>query len=129
MIHALENFPTNVVAFLCTGRITKGDYDTVVTPTVAGAFKHHRKIRLYYQTTSDFSMDSDAAWEDFKVGVEHLTRWELIAVVTDVSWLRRAVRAFSFLLPGRIKVFPTTETAAARQWITSSPAIYTSSAA
>ena len=39
MIHALENFPTNVVAFLCTGRITKGDYDTVVTPTVAGAFK------------------------------------------------------------------------------------------
>ena len=74
-------------------------------------------------------MDSDAAWEDFKVGVEHLTRWELIAVVTDVSWLRRAVRAFSFLLPGRIKVFPTTETAAARQWITSSPAIYTSSAA
>ena len=129
MIHALDNFPTNVVAFLCTGRVTKGDYDTTVTPTVAAVLELHREIRLYYQTTADFSIDADAAWEDFKVGVEHLTRWERIAVVTDVNWLRRAVRAFSFLLPGRVKVFPATETAAARQWITDSPANYTSSAA
>ena len=89
----------------------------------------HREICLYYQTTSDFSMEPDAAWEDLKVGVEHLTRWERIAVVTDVNWLRRAVRAFSFLLPGRIKVFLSSDTAAARQWITNSPANYTSSAA
>ena len=129
MIHVLENFPTNVVAFLCTGRVTKRDYETVVTPNVTSAFELHREIRLYYQTTSDFSMEPDAAWEDLKVGVEHLTRWERIAVVTDVNWLRRAVQAFSFLLPGRIKVFPSSDTAAARQWITNSPANYTSSAA
>jgi len=129
MIHTLENFPTNVIAFLCTGRVTKGDYDTVVIPTIAGALERHRKLRLYYQTTADFRMDSDAAWEDFKVGVEHLTRWERIAVVTDVNWIRYAVLAFRFLLPGRIRVFSAAETAAARQWITSSSESYTSSAA
>ena len=93
------------------------------------ALELHREIRLYYQTTADFSIDADAAWEDFKVGVEHLTRWERIAVVTDVNWLRRAVRRSAFYCRAALRSFRSSETAAARQWITDSPANYTSSAA
>lgn len=129
MIHTLEKFPGNVVAFLCTGRVTKRDYDVVLIPAVAAAFARHRGIRLYYQTTDDFRMDSGAAWEDLKVGMEYLTRWERIAIVTDVDWLRHAVRAFSFLLTGRIKLFPGTEADEARQWITASRETHADSAA
>jgi hypothetical protein len=93
MIHTLEKFPGNVVAVHCTGRVTKRDYEVVLIPAVAAAFARHRGIRLYYQTTDDFRMDSGAAWEDLKVGLEYLTRWERIAVVTDVDLLRQAVRA------------------------------------
>jgi hypothetical protein len=25
--------------------------------------------------------------EDFKFGMEHITRWERVAVVTDVEWI------------------------------------------
>jgi hypothetical protein len=29
--------------------------------------------------------------EDFKIGVEHLSRWERVAVVTDIDWIKHAV--------------------------------------
>jgi hypothetical protein len=41
--------------------------------------------------TLQFSgIDAGAVWEDFRVGMEHLSRWERMAVVTDVEWLRLA---------------------------------------
>ena len=93
MIEQLTDFPGNVVAFLCTGRVTKADYETVLVPAVAGALRTHRKVRLYYETGADFSgLDRGAAWEDFKVGMENITRWERVAVVTDVEWIKHAVR-------------------------------------
>jgi hypothetical protein len=40
-----------------------------------------------------------------------------MAVVTDVDWIRHTIRAFSFLMPGEMRVFPTSEASQARQWI------------
>lgn len=58
-----------------------------------------------------------AVWEDFKVGMEHLTRWERVAVVTDVEWIKHTMRFFGFLLAGPIRIFPASEAAQAREWI------------
>jgi SpoIIAA-like len=85
--------------------------------------KRHPKIRCYYQLGPQFSrMEPGAMWEDFKIGVEHLARWERVGVVTDVEWIRHAVNIFRFLMPGEVRVFGTSETAAAREWITAAPA-------
>ncbi len=62
-------------------------------------------------------MEPGAIWDDFKVGMEHLLRWERIAVVTDVDWIRYTIRAFTFVIPGVTKVFPVNEEAKAREWI------------
>jgi hypothetical protein len=75
---------------------------------------------LYYETAGDFAgIDPGAMWEDFKVGMEHLTRWERVAVVTDVEWIKQTIRFFSFLMPGTMKLFPTSEATQAREWIAS----------
>lgn len=72
------------------------------------------------QLGPDFAgIDAGAVWEDLKIGVEHLRRWERVAVVTDVEWIKRSVQMFGFLMPGRVKVFPSTAGAEARTWITS----------
>jgi len=118
MIEHLAGFPDNVVAFVCKGRVTKADYDSVLVPTVKNTLKNHREVRLYYETAQDFAgIDPGAMWEDFKVGMEHFTRWERVAVVTDVEWIKHTVRFFSFLMPGATKLFATTDAAQARQWI------------
>ena len=118
MIEYLTNFPDNVLAFVCKGRVTKTDYDTVLVPAVMRALKTHDKVRLYYETAGDFTgIDPGAMWEDFEVGMEHLSRWERIAVVTDVEWIEQTMRFFSFLMPGAMKLFSTSEAAQAREWI------------
>lgn len=120
MIEHLTNVPDNVVAVVCQGQLTKSDYDTVLVPAVMQALKNHRKVRLYYEIAADFSgIDPGAIWEDFKVGMKHFTRWERIAVVTDVDWIKNTIRIFSFLMPGELRIFPAAAASQAREWIAS----------
>ena len=62
---------------------------------------------------------AEAAWDDAKVGLQHMTRWERIAVVTDEGWIRTSVRAFGFMMPGHIRVFANEELDDAKAWISS----------
>lgn len=118
MIEHLTDFPSHVVAFVCKGRVTKADYEAVLVPAVLNALGTHDKVRLYYETGPDFAgIDPGAMWEDFKVGMEYLTRWERVALVTDIEWIKQAVRLWSFLMPASTRVFPTSEAAQAREWI------------
>ncbi|MGD0186283.1 MAG: STAS/SEC14 domain-containing protein [Roseiarcus sp.] len=120
MIESLPNFPEHVLAFVCKGRVTKADYESVLVPAVTRALERNRKVRLYYETATDFAgIDPGAVWEDFKVGMEHLTRWERVAVVTDVEWIRIAIMAFRFLIPCDTRVFGTAQASDARNWIAS----------
>ena len=98
--------------------MTKSDYDLVLVPAVLKALRAHETIRLYYETGADFAgIDPGAIWDDFKVGMEHLMRWQRVAVVTDVEWIRHAVRFFGFLMPSTTKLFLQSEAAQAREWI------------
>jgi hypothetical protein len=118
MIEKVPGLPDNVVGFVAKGRVTKKDYDEALTPAVEQALQRHAKIRFYYELGTEFmGMDAGAMWEDFSVGVSHLIRWEKVAVVTDVDWIRHAVNVFRFLLPGEIILFPTDKAAEARAWI------------
>jgi hypothetical protein len=118
MIEHLEIFPENVLAFVCHGHVTKADYDEVLVPAVMNALKKHDKVRLYYETAPDFAgIRPGAMWEDFKVGIEHFSRWERFAIVTDIEWIKHTMRFFSFLVPGPLKLFPTSDSAQARAWI------------
>jgi len=117
VIERLKDFPANVLAFACRGRVTKEDYDTVLVPAVNKALKKGGKLRIYYETAGDFQVEPGAVWEDFKVGMEHLTRWERMAVVTDIDWIKHTMRFFSFLMPGEMKTFPHVQAAQARAWV------------
>ena len=100
MIEIIGGFPDNVVGILAKGEVTRKDYLEVVIPAIDKALKRNAKLRLYYDLGSQFTgIDFGAEWEDFKLGIEHLSRWERAAVVTDVAWIRHLVGAFRFLIP------------------------------
>lgn len=120
MIKILEGLPDNVIAASAVGRVTRHDYEAVLIRQVEAAAKKHPKIRCYYEVGADFSgMEPGAVWEDFKVkvGVEYWTRWERVAIVTDVTWIAHVVNALRFLLPGQIRVFAIGEKEAASAWV------------
>lgn len=118
MIELLSGFPENVLAFACRGHVTRQEYAEVLIPTVERALKQHEKVRLYYEIGTDFeSIEPGAVWADVKVGMSHLTRWERVAVVTDVAWIENTMKAFSFLIPAEMRIFPVSDAAKARDWI------------
>jgi SpoIIAA-like len=118
MIKILEGFPAATVAVACEGHVTREDYEKVLIPGVNEALAGHDKVRIYYEIGPSFSgFDVGAVWEDAKVGLEHLARYERMALVTDVPWIRLAVGAFRFLMPGRLRVFGTSQANEARTWI------------
>jgi hypothetical protein len=118
MIENVGTFPDNVVAFIAKGRVTKRDYDQVLIPKVEEALRQHDKISLYYEFGPEFSgIDPAAAWEDLREGIEHFTRWERMALVTDVDWIKQTLNAARFFVPGQLRVFPTAEASEAKAWL------------
>lgn len=118
MIKLLEGFGEPVIALRCEGHVTRADYEEILIPRVKDALRRHDKLRIYYEIAPSFSgVDPGAVWEDTKLGLEHLSRWERLAVITDVPWIRLAMEAFRILMPGRLRVFDTSQAEAARSWI------------
>jgi len=106
--------------FRASGELTSDDYRTVLVPAVEAALQSQDKLRLLYLLCDDVTgFSAGVAWQDTKVGMEHVTRWEKIAVVTDKEWLRHSVNIFRYLIPGEIKAFAAAKEADARAWIAS----------
>lgn len=118
MIKILDGFPEATVAVACEGHIKRQDYEKVLVPRMNEALAGHEKVRIYYEIGPSFSgFEAGAIWEDTKVGLGHLSRYERMALVTDVAWIRLAVGAFRFLMPGRLRLFGTSQANEARAWI------------
>jgi hypothetical protein len=123
MIEQLSGFPENVLGLRISGHVTREDYQTVVIPAVEAAFKREPKLDIYCQVESDFAgLELAALWDDLKVGLGNLRRWNRIAVVTDLEWIGNALKVFGFLKPGQAQVFPLSRAGQARAWITEIPA-------
>ena len=92
----------------------------MLVPAVEAALQSRDKLRLLYLLGDDVTgFSAGAAWQDTKVGMEHVTRWEKIAVVTDKDWLRHSVDIFGYLIPGQIKAYPAGKEPDARAWVAS----------
>ena len=56
-------------------------------------------------------------WSDTRLWAGHPTGWERIAVATDVDWVERAIKAFGWMMPGRIRLFDDDDVDEAKRWL------------
>jgi len=56
-------------------------------------------------------------WDDTKLGMKHLAGWEKLAIVSDVEWVRAAIKVFGLAMPAQVRAFHNDEMAAAKQWV------------
>src|SRR5215831_3547620 len=118
MLELIEGLPKNVVGIVATGRVTMRDCQQVLVPAIKSSRRRHDKIRLYYELNSRFP---GSAWDDLDLGLEHAACCERVAIVTDIGWVRLTVKALRFLIPCKIRVFPTIRAEEGRAWITARP--------
>ncbi len=118
MVERIPNLPSHVLGFSAIGIVTASDYESVIVPAVEARFARHDKVRFLYQLGEQFSgFEAAAEWEDAKLGLRHLTGWERVAVVSDVEWIRVAVKIFGLAMSGHVRVFPNQALAEAIRWI------------
>lgn len=119
-VEMIPALPDNVIGFVAKGEVHSDDYEKTIDPAIEEALTGHDKLRLLYVLGADFEgYSGGAAWEDGKLGMRHLTRWEKIAVVADQSWVRHTIDVFGYLMPGKVRTFSLAEEADASEWVTS----------
>jgi hypothetical protein len=117
-VTVMEGLPDDVVGIDAEGVIEARDYDEVIVPLIERKLAEHDRIKLLYRIGRGFERyTAGAVWSDARIGIKHLTRFSKIAVVSDVPWIRHAVRVFAPMIPAEVHVFPDAEIADARAWI------------
>jgi hypothetical protein len=109
--------PAGTLGFEASGTVTAEDYETVLVPALAAA-ADAGPIRLLYLLGDDLeSYSAGALWSDTRLWADHRGSWERVAVVTDVDWVEKAVKAFGWMMPGEVRVFDDDEVDEAKLWL------------
>lgn len=117
MLEQLEDLPSGVIGVEAVGEVDAGDYEKVLHPAVDAAATDGR-IRLVYVLGDRFDgYSSGAAWQDAKLGFEHLRAWDRVAVVSDLEWVEHLVSLFGWIVPGEVRRFPLGEQDTAIAWV------------
>ena len=121
MIEGIEGLPEGTLGFRISGDVTGSDYDSVLTPAIDKAIEKFDRIKLLAQVGPDFEGYSlDAMWDDTKLGLRHWNGFERVAVVTDVGWIKTAVKAMAFMMPCPVQLFAIGELDDAKRWLSES---------
>ena len=119
MLERLTGLPDGVIGFTAVGELHSDDYEHVLVPALEEQLSGGGKVRVVLVFPTFEGMSAGAAWDDLKMGVEHLTHWKRIALVTDIEWMIHVTHLFGWMTPGELKRFPLGEQADAVAWAAS----------
>lgn len=106
---------SGVMEFTVDGGVTRADYDAAARMMDA-AIAQHGKLSAVAVIRSFSGMDPGAWWKDLSWGIAHLNKIGRVAVVTEIEWMKTAIRMTAPVYPGEIKLFEPDSLDAARIW-------------
>ncbi|HWA70132.1 MAG TPA: STAS/SEC14 domain-containing protein [Rhizomicrobium sp.] len=117
MLKLIEGMPADVLAVEAVGKVTHGDYRTILIPT-AEAMMAKGPIKMLYVIGKEFSgYEPEALWDDGAFGIEHWREFKPVAVVADQVWLRASISMFTPFFPAEVRLFALAELSEAKDWI------------
>ena len=116
MMKVIENMPVGTIGVEASGKVTEDDYKDVLIPTVSAALEAG-DVRLLYVLKDDSKYSPGAVWADTRVWAKNLRGWKRIAIVSDADWIENGVKAFGWMMPGKVKVFDDDEVREAKAWL------------
>ncbi len=122
MMERLTNLPAGISGVKADGTVSKEDYERSVVPLLDEARRDTKRLRMLCELAPGFEgLTASAAWEDVKLGLQSIRRFDGCAVVTDIAWIREATRLASFFMPCPMHVFELAERERAIAWLVSLP--------
>jgi SpoIIAA-like len=118
MLRPMTDMPAGTIGFEAIGEVEDDDWEDAVEPVLRREIAEGRKVRLLYLLgPGTAEVEGDAMKADTGFRARHAASFERVAVVSDEDWMRPALSALSFLLPGKAKGFRVHDLAAAKTWL------------
>jgi hypothetical protein len=118
MLQRITDMPAGTIGFEAIGEVEDDDWEKAVEPLLRKEIAAGHGVRLLYLIgTSAREVEGDAMKADAGFRMRHATSYERVAVVSDEDWMRPALRALSFLLPGKARGFHVRELDEAKTWL------------
>ena len=118
MLRSISDMPAGTIGFEAIGEVEDDDWEEAVEPVLRREIADGRKVRLLYLLGPEArDVEGDAMSADAGFRMRHVTSFDRVAVVSDEDWMRPALRALSFLLPGKAKGFRVRELESAKAWL------------
>jgi SpoIIAA-like len=119
MLRRMTDMPVGTIGFEALGEVEDDDWEETVEPVLRQEIAEEREVRLLYLIGAGArELEGDAMRADAGFRVRHATSYERVAVVSDEDWMRPALRALSFLLPGKARSFRVRDLEEAKAWLT-----------
>ena len=123
MLRQINDMPAGTIGYEAVGEVEDDDWEDAVEPVLRAEIADGKKVRLLYLIGPQArEVEGEAMAADSGFRARYATSFERVAVVSDEDWMRPAMRALSFLLPGKAKAFRVAELEAAKAWVAESDA-------
>lgn len=118
MLRRITDMPVGTVGFEAVGEVEDDDWEQAVEPVLRREMADGHKVRLLYLFGPEArEIEGDAMTADTGFRARHATSFDRVAVVSDEDWMRPALRALSFLLPGKARGFRVRDLPDAKAWL------------
>ena len=122
MLRQMMDMPDGTIGFEASGEVDDDDWEDTVEPILRAKIAEGGKVRLLYVLGPGTSkVEGDAMQADTGFRARHASSFDRVAVVSDEDWMRPALRARSFLMPGKAKGFRVADLADAKAWLAADP--------
>lgn len=120
MIEYLENLPANIVGFKALGTVSKEDFTNTLLPNVKKVVDRIGELNYILVLDTSIKNFTFGAWiQDFILGLKYMTKWNRIAIVTDVKGIRTFTKYHSYFMPGEYRGYKHSELQNAINWVSS----------
>src|SRR2546423_15230809 len=122
MLRQMSEMPAGTIGFEAVGEVEDDDWEDTVEPLLREEIAEGRKVRLLYVMGPEArEVEGDAVKADPGFRAPHASSFDRVAVVSAEDWVRPALRALSFLVPGKVKGFRVRDLAEAKAWVAADP--------
>ncbi len=118
MLRQMTDMPVGTMGFEAVGEVEDDDWEDTVEPVLRQQIAEGHKLRLLYLLgPGTTEVEGDAVKADTGFRARHASSFDRVAVVSDEDWMRPALSALSFLLPGKARGFRVADLAEAKAWL------------
>jgi hypothetical protein len=118
MIEIMAESSGSIIGIKAIGTLTDADYKDVLMPKLEALFAQHRKLRILFYMGEEFAgWTVGAAWDDARLGLNHRSDFEKIAIVGGPRWIEWCIKFATFLITGEIRTFPADKLQDAWDWV------------